>query len=63
MEPDQVLLARMLVVAYLLGTRKASPKDIPQTTDEMMSKGHDGLDWEAFMPLSADILKKVEKGK
>lgn len=53
------LLARMLVVAYLLGTKRVASNDIPKTVDDMMGKGHDGLDWEAFMPLAMSIFGRI----
>jgi hypothetical protein len=54
-EEKATLLARMLVVAYWLGYGKRT--DIPTTVGEMMGKGHDGLNWQQFLPLARDILK------
>lgn len=46
-------IARMLAVAYLLGERDQHM--MPHTIDEMMVLGHDGLNWQVFMPLAMDI--------
>jgi hypothetical protein len=56
-EEKTVLLARMLVVAYLLGDQNET--EIPDSVSAMMHKGHDGLNWQAFMPLAKDIMEKI----
>lgn len=61
MENDETMIARMLVVAYLLGAKGAVTADIPETISAMMAKGHDGLNWQAFLPLAEDILKQVRR--
>lgn len=58
------MLARMLVVAYWLGWKhgsKGNSDPIPTTLNDMMGKGHDGLDWQKFVPLAKDILEKISK--
>ena len=56
------LIARMLVVAYSLGhIRKVV--EIPTTVVTMMSKGHDGLNWEVFVPLAKDILDIINSNQ
>jgi len=54
-EGKATLLARMLVVAYWIGSQ--NKENIPTTVDEMMGRGHDGLNWQKFLPLAQDILK------
>ena len=56
----ETLIARMLVVAYLLGTKKTSADTIPKTVGDMMNQGHDGLNWEAFVPLARGILEELK---
>lgn len=55
-EPKAVLLARLFVVAYNLGYMRKGD-GIPTNISDMMSKGHDGLNWQLFLPLAQDFLK------
>jgi hypothetical protein len=57
-EGKAALIARMLVVSYSLGNSN-NVKPIPTTLDGMMSHGHDGLNWQKFLPLAKDILKTI----
>lgn len=57
-KPGKVtLVARMLAVSYLLGTKSA--QNIPKNISDMMSKGNDGLNWQAFMPLAMSIFGDI----
>ena len=63
-EAKVTMLARMLVVAYWLGWKDRPggySLPVPLTLSEMMGKGHDGLDWQQFVPLAEDILKTISK--
>lgn len=54
------LIARLLVVAYYLGAKRAMNghgKPVPTTVDDMMAEGNDGLDWQSFLPLANDLDK------
>lgn len=55
-----VLVARMLVVSFMLGNDN-NHLTIPTTVNEMMSKGHDGLNWQKFLPLARNILSQLRE--
>lgn len=57
--PKIRLIARMLVVAYWLGNQKRG--EIPANVSDMGAKGHDGLNWQLFMPLAEDLFKEIVK--
>jgi len=59
LDKEVVALARALVVAYWLGHKVEAA--IPQTMDAMISKGHDGLNWQKFVPLAKDVLARAAK--
>ncbi len=59
LDKEVVALARALVVAYWLGHKVEAA--IPQTMDAMISKGHDGLNWQMFVPLAKDVLARAAK--
>lgn len=54
-EEDAIFLARLMVLIYLVGIIDREPP--PKSLAALWSKGHDGLNWQLFLPLAKDILK------
>jgi hypothetical protein len=46
-------LASALVLIYQVAKRDAG---VPQTTQDLWKHGHDGLNWQLFVPLARDLL-------
>lgn len=57
LDEEVIALARALVVAYWLGHK--GEQSIPQTMDTMISKGHDGLNWQKFIPLAKNVIARL----
>lgn len=54
-EDDAAFLARIFVLIYLVGIIDREPP--PKSLSALWSRGHDGLNWQLFLPLAKDILK------
>ena len=55
--PKTRLVASLFAVAYWLGHQRKT--DIPSTVDATMGLGHDGLNWQLFVPLAEDLLGEL----